>query len=1071
MTRRLLPAVLLLLAVSPLPAEAARKATPTPPPTLQDLAKVPVTIDRNQPVTTDTTQATQSYEDFLKIEGTDPALRAQALRRVGDLKLASAEALRGEEGTASAAATAAANDAIAAYQRLLRDYPQYPETDAVLYQLARAYETVGDSGKATQTLDQLVTRFPDKAHYDEAQFRRGESYFAAQKYAEAEGAYAAVLTLGTASEFYEQALYKRGWSLLKLSRDVESSESFLKLLDRLLLKDGKVRPASDLSRPERELNDDTLRALSVMFAASDGVAALEAALAAHGPTPYESQLYRALGDLYVEKERYQDGAETYRAYARRRPSDPEAPVLLGLSADAFAKGGFSSRVMESKAEMVEQYGPKSAYWQSHGGKVEPSVDAAVQKNLLDLAHYHHALAQKSGSSTDRDTAVRWYREYLEGFNSAPEAAATRLYLADLLFEGKRYVEAAQEYEQAAYTYANATEAGRAGYAALVSYDKAEPQLPEAERPALRLKAVDSSLRFASTFPSHPETPGVLTRTTKVLFDAGDRERAEAVAQQVLALGPRADTGQQLVAWTVLAHTYFDSGRFADAEKAYGEVLARLPARDPLRAEITERRAASVYRQAEAKQASGDTAGAVGEFLRVASVAPGSPAGAKAQYDAAALLLTNKQWNQAATVLEGFRKTYPQSELQPDVTRKLAVAYLEGGRSREAAAEFERVAAREEEDAEVRRAAQWQAAELYRTGGDTVSATRAYTEYVKRFPAPFDVALEARHELADLATKSGDRATRKRWLEEIVAADASAGAARTDRSRFLAASATLELAAPLDAAARAIRLAIPLDKSLRAKRKAMEAALDAYTVAEDYGVAQVSTQATYATADLYRHLGKSLMDSDRPRRLSADELEQYNVLLEEQAFPFEEKAIGIHEKNVKRASGGYWDAWVEKSYAELAAIKPGRYARREVVEGPDAPPTATPAVVAQLAAARMSLDAGRNDEARQMFETALAAAPANAPALNRLGVANRRLGHFAVARGAYERAITTDPTFADAERNLAILLDLYMGDPAAALPHYESYQTLTSGADTEVSGWVKELKARLGQTERKVESQP
>jgi hypothetical protein len=63
--------------------------------------------------------------------------------------------------------------------------------------------------------------------------------------------------------------------------------------------------------------------------------------------------------------------------------------------------------------------------------------------------------------------VRWYREYLEGFNAAPEAAATRLLLADLLFEGKRYIEAAEEYEQAAYSYANATEAGRAGYAAPV----------------------------------------------------------------------------------------------------------------------------------------------------------------------------------------------------------------------------------------------------------------------------------------------------------------------------------------------------------------------------------------------------------------------------------------------------------------------------------------------------------------------------------------------------------------------------------------------------------------------------
>ena len=61
----------------------------------------------------------------------------------------------------------------------------------------------------------------------------------------------------------------------------------------------------------------------------------------HGPAPYESRLYRALGDLYVEKERYQDGAEAYRAFARRQPLDPEAPLLLGAATDAYAKGGFA----------------------------------------------------------------------------------------------------------------------------------------------------------------------------------------------------------------------------------------------------------------------------------------------------------------------------------------------------------------------------------------------------------------------------------------------------------------------------------------------------------------------------------------------------------------------------------------------------------------------------------------------------------------------------------------------------------------------------------------------------------
>jgi len=1074
-SRRLAAAVLIVLAPWTLALAAPRKpaAAPHAPaaPTLQDLATRTAPINRDQAVAVDPAQAASSYEDFLKIDGSDPALRAQALRRVGDLHLAMCDALRAQEGGSVEQAAAAANSAIAAYQRLLKEFPAYPATDVVLYQLARAYESIEDPDQALTVLDELVRRYPGTVHLDEAQFRRGETFFSAQRYADAERAYAAVLAVGAGSDFYEQALYKHAWSLFKQSRDEESSASFLKLLDRLLVKDGQLRPASQLSRPEQELIDDTLRALSIMFAASDGADSLQAALAGRGKAPYEARLYGALGDLYVEKERYQDGAEVYRAFAKRQPEDPEAPILLGRSAEAYAKGGFTSLVLEAKQALVEQYGPKSAYWRAHAPNIDPQVSAAVQANLLDLAQHYHALAQKGGSATDRDAAVRWYREYLEGFDSAPQAPATRLLLADLLFDGAHFGEAAAEYETAAYSYANAPDAGRAGYAALVAYDKAEALLPPAERPALRLRAIDSSLRFASTFPNHAETPAVLARTTKALFDTGDRERAEAVANAVLELGPRADAGQQRVAWTVLAHTYFDSGRYAEAEKAYGELVSRLPANDPQLAEFTERRAASVYRQAEARQAAGDINGAVQEFLRVATVAPASPTRVKAEFDAATLLLNSKQWDQAAKVLENFRRDHPQDPLQPDVTRKLAVAYLEGGRPHEAAVELERVASRDAEEPEVRRTALWQAAELYSANADVTFATRTYAQYVERYPAPFDPAVEARQELADLAKKVGDGATRRHWLEEIVNADAAAGASRTDRSRFLAANATLELVRPLDDAARAIRLAIPLDKSLVAKRKAMEAALAGYGRAEAYGIAPVATAASYAMADLYRSLGKSLIDSDRPKGLTAEELEQYDLLLEEQAFPFEEKAIGIHEGNARRAAQGIWDEWVQKSYADLAAMKPGRYARLEIAEGPDAAPTVVPEVAQQFAAARVSFDARRFDEARQLYEAALVADSSNVNALNRLGVADRRLGRFADARAAYERAIVADPTYADAERNLAILLDLYLGDAAGALPHLERYQALTSGADTEVAGWVVELKSRLGQAQRKAEAQP
>jgi hypothetical protein len=188
------------------------------------------------------------------------------------------------------------------------------------------------------------------------------------------------------------------------------------------------------------------------------------------------------------------------------------------------------------------------------------------------------------------------------------------------------------------------------------------------------------------------------------------------------------------------------------------------------------------------------------------------------------------------------------------------------------------------------------------------------------PAPHAAAIDARQALADLARDTGDTAARRRWLEEVIAADAVAGSQRTDRSRYLAAQGALELARPHDDLARAIKLTVPLDQSLLAKKTATEQALAGYSRAAQYGVAEVTTAAGWAMADLYRDLGKSLLDSERPPSLSQEEREAYDVLLEEQAFPFEEKAIEIHETNARRAADGVYDQWVRKSYASLAELK-------------------------------------------------------------------------------------------------------------------------------------------------------
>ena len=170
------------------------------------------------------------------------------------------------------------------------------------------------------------------------------------------------------------------------------------------------------------------------------------------------------------------------------------------------------------------------------------------------------------------------------------------------------------------------------------------------------------------------------------------------------------------------------------------------------------------------------------------------------------------------------------------------------------------------------------------------------------------------------------------MKDIFNADQNGGSARTDRTRYLGATAALALAEPVAAEYRKIALVEPLQRQLRLKKTKMEEALKAYAVAADYGVADVSTAATYRIATIYRDMGKAMMSSERPKKLSKVELEQYNVLLEEQAFPFEEKATELHEVNARRAAPASTTSGCRRASTSLRELRPVRYGKVERSEG-------------------------------------------------------------------------------------------------------------------------------------------
>ena len=106
----------------------------------------------------------------------------------------------------------------------------------------------------------------------------------------------------------------------------------------------------------------------------------------------------------------------------------------------------------------------------------------------------------------------------------------------------------------------------------------------------------------------------------------------------------------------------------------------------------------------------------------------------------------QDWTFASSVLEEFRSSHPEHELNSEATKQLAYIYLEDGQTERAALEHERIAA-EASDPELAREALLTAGELYDDAEATEDAIRVYESYVEAYPRPLDLAMETRTRLA------------------------------------------------------------------------------------------------------------------------------------------------------------------------------------------------------------------------------------------------------------------------------------------------------------------------------------
>ncbi|WP_370980684.1 tetratricopeptide repeat protein [Agaribacterium sp. ZY112] len=929
----------------------------------QEIANETEALQPLEPASLD--EIEQSYRAALEVAN-DDELRHQIISRLADIEMAKSE----DEHINAVEEKTFFDDAVLMYEELLVLNQQragqtgvdQPENTAlnerILYQLSKAYALDGRLEESNQTLDRLVSGYPASPLAAEAEFRQAEKAFSDSDYETAEVLYGRVANAGKDTPFYTNSVYMQGWSRFKRNRYRAAIAPFTEVLDHLL---GQSDDWQALSNSQKNLAQDTLRILSISFSYLDGTETIAEVYGeqALGSRSYEYLIYANLGELYYEKERYRDSADCFLAYAKRFPASSHSPAYAVKAISVYELGGFPSLVLPAKESFVEAYGVRGRYWPE--SEQQDQLKPYLKLYLTELSSYYHSKAQtldqvlvdynknkaagkKQGKEPESSKpnyikAADLYAQFTQTFPEDPARAEMSYLQGEAYYSADELAFAVTSYKRVAYDYVDEKYGPDAAYNAVLISDElvqqsqlaikdkqADTEALSAQYAQWQENYISNAISFADYYPADERSVAVLTKAAQVLYEQQQRQRAIEIASRLTQWQPQQKLELQKTAWLVLANSQFELGQYAEAELAYRALLARLSENDEQRANVQERIAASMYKQSEEQLAAGEFNPAIDRLLLIPSVAPHSEIARIAQYDAANKLIEIQDWARAEQELDRFKSNYPDHKLAKNLEPKQLHIYEQTQQWAKAAGVLAIMAL--SSDPEQKRTSVYLAAEMYEKSGNDRKAIEYYRRYAHDYADPFDLATEARFKLTELYAKLDEQDKRDYWLKKLISEDKKAGSKRTDRSQYLAAMASAEFADDAFKQFELVKLTLPIKKSMKSKKKAMDSCLKKYKAVRAYGLAAFTSQANHRIAELYAILAEDLIDSERPSGLDELASEQYEILLEEQVYPLEEKAIDIYSANTTLSHNGVYDEWIQASFDSLATILPARYGKKE-----------------------------------------------------------------------------------------------------------------------------------------------
>ena len=829
------------------------------------------------------------------------------------------------------------HQSVAAFRKIVKDFPKHPRADAAMFALAKTLLQL-ESDNAVFYFEKIIKDYKNSVLLPETYLALGEYYFYQHNMAKALDYYKQAIRFKD-SKIYTFAVYKLGWAYFNVASNADTDQT--KSVDKAITAFKLVVKLSDAPQNRGRsfnLKNEAINDLIVVFADYRRTDEALAYFKSIGENDAFYDMLDRMGNQYVEIGESKKAIAIFNRLLTEAPNRARNFEVYTTLASLYHNDSNSVELVKTMKKMNSIFVKKST-WQEENSADEELLAKAAEKTQKQIHRYgtlYHKQGMKAEKKVFLSSAIDLYDLYLTSFPKAKESYELRFYFAELHFYFKSYDKAADQY-------------------LIVSRAEGKYREDSARRAVIAMKNIDDKQKYSKLPP--------LGQVAKALPVPGVKQKLIKVIDNFVELLPKEKDGNAM-RYTA-AYTLFEYGHYPNALKRFGDIVNQIPktkqgqssvqmiigyyqerkewdeliavcrqflsneniGKSKLQKKLSDTLRESLFGQAVRLSKNKKYLESAKAFVAYQKEFQTAKDADDALYNATYNYYKNGSVEDAVAKGKLLLKTYPQSRHVPKAILDIAQTNESLAEFKEAAVFYEMFHTKFAKDKRSR-SALFNAATLYKGMKLYSEAIGAYTTFLKRYPRN-KLAKQIRLDLADTYEKDKQyraaintydkyaktlsKGSEERYLARAKAAtiEGQHGKKRqADRefsalykqlvekdskpafdARRLVARAMFN---DLDSSyaqfkAMKIKNAKKIEAEVAKKQNLLKKLVTSYQKVIDLGSGEYTVAALYRAGELHENFSEELFKAPAPKGASQLEINQYRSAIEKVAFPLRDEA--------------------------------------------------------------------------------------------------------------------------------------------------------------------------------------